>query len=120
MGTLPDDALSIRKVAVLAQQETPGLGTKIADSRSSWTLWEKIHLARPAGDEELINDFMDQFSADKRNKKGRPPLTAAELDTVDAITAATITSNAVKNGVRDAVERIRAARAAAKPSSGGS
>ena len=120
LGASADDELSIRRVAVLSQAETPGLGTKVAESRSNYTLWQKIGLAEADGPEEQYNDFMDQFSAERREAKAQPPLTVEQLNTVDAITAATISSNAIKDGVRQAAERIRAAREAARSRAAGS
>ncbi len=101
VGAGADQQLTIRKVVIISQQETPGLGANISETRSRWTLWQKIgHELGLAGEGEIeqrYNKFLDQF-------EGR---TVKRLDEVDAITAATITSDAVKTAVRLAVERIR-------------
>jgi len=90
--------LSIFRVVVLAQQETPGLGAHVAEEASNYTLWEKIFGPAEAGKtEELVNPFLDGF----RGKK------EADAPAVHAITAATITSNATKNAVIQALARIR-------------
>ncbi len=93
--------LTVHRVVVLAQQETPGLGANVAATRSNYTLWEKLFGPSEAGKtEQLVNPFLDRF-------RGK---TKAELPTVDGITAATITSNATKQAVAQALERIAAAR----------
>ena len=101
VGAGADAALSIRKVAVLDQQETPGLGADVSLTRSRWTLWEKLgkSFSGAAEAEPFENKFLDKFT----------DTAVGGLDQVDAMTAATITSNAVKSGVREAVERIRGA-----------
>jgi len=104
VGTKADEKLTISKVVVLEQQETPGLGTNVSLTRSTYTLWQKVHVAPADKPESFYNSFLDKF-------QGR---TAERLGEVDAMVAATITSNATKNATREAVERIRAA-IAAKP-----
>jgi Na+-translocating ferredoxin:NAD+ oxidoreductase RnfG subunit len=82
---------------VASQAETPGLGTRVAEERSTLTLWDKLF---GGGDtERLVNPFLDQFA-------GKKP---EEFKEVHAITAATITSNATKKAAEQAVERIRKA-----------
>lgn len=95
------DAVTIRKVIVLDQQETPGLGANVNLTRSSYTLWQKIGIQPADEPEKQSNEFLDRFS-------GRA---AAQVDGVDAMPAATITSNAVKNGVAEAGRRVRQAMA---------
>lgn len=72
VGVNNDEDLTIRKVSVLSQNETPGLGTRITE-----------------------DEFISQFS----NK----PIDAIKLRSnngeIDAITGATISSNAVVNAV---------------------
>jgi len=101
VGAGADQQLTIRKVVVVSQQETPGLGANISETRSRWTLWQKIgHELGLSGEGEIeqrYNKFLDQFEGQ----------TVKRLDEVDAITAATITSDAVNTAVRRAVERIR-------------
>jgi RnfABCDGE-type electron transport complex G subunit len=95
------DDFAVIRVVVLAQQETPGLGATVAETRSTWTLWEKL-FGSPEP-EQRINTFLDQF----RGKR------AEQFPEVHAITAATITSNATKRAVEQALERIRQAAEAA-------
>ena len=101
VGAGADQQLTIRKVVIISQQETPGLGANISETRSRWTLWQKIgHELGLSGEGEIeqrYNKFLDQFDGK----------TIKRLDEVDAITAATITSDAVKAAVRLAVEPIR-------------
>jgi len=92
--------MAIHRVAVLRQQETPGLGANVSLTRSRWTLWDKIGqvlgVSHRGEQEPFENAFLDQF----------PTRTVGDLVQVDAITAATITSDAAKDGVREAVARI--------------
>jgi len=101
VGAVPDgDRLKVHRVVVLSQQETPGLGATVAEERSNYTLWEKFFGPSEAGKtEKLINPFLDRFRDRKQN----------EIQKVDGITAATITSNATKRAVEQALERIREA-----------
>ncbi len=89
--------LSIHKVVVTAQAETPGLGAQVAEQRSTYTLWQKLFGTDEA--ERVFNRFLDRFS-------GR---TAEQVPAIQAITAATITSNATKEAVQQALGRIRKA-----------
>jgi electron transport complex protein RnfG len=107
VGFAPDGQ-TIRKVAILDQQETPGLGTNAAQTRSQWNLWHKLGTLFGGSDEAepMENAFLDQFA-------NRTP---AQFGEVDAITAATITSDAVKAGVRMAADRVSRALAQKPPS----
>ena len=100
-GAGPDgERLKVHRGVVLSQQETPGLGATVAEERSNYTLWEKLFGPSEAGKtEKLINPFLDRFRGRKQN----------EIQKVDGITAATITSNATKRAVEQALERIREA-----------
>lgn len=89
------DDYVIHKVAVLSQAETPGLGATIAETRSTYTLWDKLFGSqRP---EETFTPFISDFS-------GKTP---QQIQDIHAITAATITSDAVKAAVGQAIDRIR-------------
>jgi RnfABCDGE-type electron transport complex G subunit len=91
---------SVIRVVVLSQQETPGLGATVAEQKSNFTLWEKLFgPSKAEKTEQLINPFLDQFPGKKPEQFGQ----------VQAITAATITSNATKRAVEQALERIRQA-----------
>ena len=92
------DGLKVLRVVVVSQSETPGLGAQIAEHRSTYTLWQKLFGADEP--EALINPFLDRF------QEKRPE----EVPNIQAITAATLTSNAVKAAVGQALDRIRAAR----------
>ena len=97
VGVRAED-LAVLRVVVLSQQETPGLGATVAEQKSNFTLWEKLFGPSKAGKtEQLINPFLDQFPGKKPEQFGQ----------VQAITAATITSNATKRAVEQALERIR-------------
>lgn len=109
VGMAADEHLTLRKVVVLSQQETPGLGANISESKSTYSLWQKIGVQPSDEPEATYNGFMDQFDAKS----------AEQLAEVDAMTAATITSNAVKAAVRQAVGRVRQAVGTVTPDSGG-
>lgn len=104
VGVAPD-VRTIRRVVVLDQQETPGLGANVSVSESSYTLWQKIGVQPASEPERRFNRFLDQFAADAEGN----PRTVDALAGIDAMTAATITSDAVKTAVRGAVDDIRAA-----------
>jgi RnfABCDGE-type electron transport complex G subunit len=87
--------VAVIRIVVLSQQETPGLGATVAETRSTWTLWQKLFGSGEA--EQWVNAFLDQFT-------GKP---SQEFPQIHSITAATITSNATKRAVEQALERIR-------------
>ncbi|HUU09473.1 MAG TPA: FMN-binding protein [Phycisphaerae bacterium] len=90
--------LEIVRVVVVSQSETPGLGAQVAETWSNFTLWEKLlGPDEPGKTEECANTFLRAFV-------GRQPDTVRD---VQAITAATITSNATKAAVDQALGRIR-------------
>lgn len=74
IGLEPDT--SLRGIRIIAQQETPGLGSKIVD-------------------ESFLNQFKGLIPDDVRLSR--------DGGKVDAITGATISSSAVINGVREAI-----------------
>ena len=86
---------SVIRVVVLSQQETPGLGATVGETRSTWTLWQKLFGSGEA--EQWVNAFLDQFTGKQ----------SQEFPQIHGITAATITSNATKRAVEQALERIR-------------
>jgi len=96
VAALPPD-FAVSRVVVVSQAETPGLGTRVAEAKSTATLWDKLFGS--AATEQLLNPFLDQFA-------GKSP---ARFKDVHAITAATITSNAAKRAATQAVDRIRKA-----------
>jgi len=94
VGAKAED-FSVIRVVVLSQQETPGLGATVAETRSTWTLWQKIFGSSEA--EQWVNTFLDQFTGKQ----------AQEFSQIHSITAATITSDATKHAVEQALKRIR-------------
>ena len=94
VGVKADD-FSVIRVVVLSQQETPGLGATVGETRSTYTLWQKLFGSGEA--EQWVNAFLDQF-------RGKP---VQEFPQIHSITAATITSDATKRAVEQAMERIR-------------
>lgn len=90
IGVNPEGIL--QGIKIISQQETPGLGSKVDETKSSGTLWDILkgkHLEKPKGPW-----FQEQF-------RNRAP------DSVEAITGATITSKAVIDTVKGAVEKFK-------------
>lgn len=77
-GVAPDSSITAVVITKLDQTETPGLGTNITKPK-----------------------FLDQF----KGKKGNELKLKKDSGTIDAITAATISSRAVANGVRNGWEQ---------------
>ena len=96
VGASAED-FSVIRVVVLSQQETPGLGATVGETRSTWTLWQKLFGSGEA--EQWVNAFLDQFTGKQ----------SQEFPQIHGITAATITSNATKQAVEQAIERIQEA-----------
>lgn len=85
----------INTIKILSQSETPGLGAKIIELASSVTLFEAI-TGRVKKDDIQKPWFEERFN----NKK------LGELDAVDTITGATISSGAVIKSVKEKAEDI--------------
>lgn len=85
----------IDTIKILSQAETPGLGSKIAELAGSVTLLEAV-TSKTKKDEKLKPWFEERFSGKE----------IAELDKVDVITGATISSSAVIKSVKEKAEEI--------------
>ncbi|MFH0827639.1 MAG: RnfABCDGE type electron transport complex subunit G [Candidatus Omnitrophota bacterium] len=85
-GMKPDG--TITAVKVLSQSETPGLGSRICEIEDNTTIFDALKGKRP--DASLKPWFQQQFSNKKNN----------EIDGINAITGATISSRAVINAVK--------------------
>jgi Na+-translocating ferredoxin:NAD+ oxidoreductase RnfG subunit len=109
---LVDGELEIVKMRIKSQQETPGLGTVIADKESSETLWTAIgglFGGEKAEEGPERYGFLDQFEK-KRVKHLRVTLSQEEAATGEAIlgiSGATISSDASVKAARDALAKIR-------------
>lgn len=88
---------TINAIKIVSQQETPGLGNRITEIADTLTLWAFLKGERRQ--ENLRPWFQEQFD----NK------TLAELDEVQAITGATISSKAVIDSVKSKAAKIQAA-----------
>ena len=93
-------------VVVVAQNETPGLGTRVCDVRSDRTWSAVLTGAAAPKDADTTPEFLKQFRGRSHEKLALKP---ALPDGVQAISGATISSRAVVNAARDAVARIQAA-----------
>lgn len=92
-----DPELHVTGVVVTSQSETPGLGAELGKTTSSQTVWGLLGLDKT---EVKRMSWLDQF-------KGLPGQdTAPAAKKYDAKTGATVTSNAIANGIHRAWERL--------------
>jgi Na+-translocating ferredoxin:NAD+ oxidoreductase subunit G len=92
VGMLKDG--TINAIKILQQNETPGLGTRIQEVKDDTTIFDAL-----CGKNSIASKipwFQQQFTAKK----------FAELDQVDGITGATISSKAVIKSVKEKTEEI--------------
>jgi len=95
VGLRADDFAVLRAV-VVAQAETPGLGTQVAETKSNYTLWEKLFGPAETGKtERQFNPFLERFQGKK----------AEGIPDIQGITAATISSSAAKKAIEQAIGR---------------
>jgi Na+-translocating ferredoxin:NAD+ oxidoreductase RnfG subunit len=120
-------------VNILAQNETPGLGTKMTEVESTTTLWSVIFGKDPKAidwdseEEWQLPMFrqperMRKFGLLKKEKKAQPwfqqqfkqktcnQLIVAKVkddERITAITGATISTKAVVNAVQNAIDKIK-------------
>ena len=87
---------SINAIKIVSQQETPGLGSRITEIAATVSLWDFLKGRRPRAD--VRPWFQEQFS-DKA---------VGELDGIQAITGATISSRTVIDSVRQKAAQIQA------------
>jgi len=87
--------LTIHRITVVKSGETPGLGENIKLIEKDVSLWAKLGGA----EEQAGKRPAHQVKFDGKSEDA--------LDGVDVISGATISSNAVKDAVRNAIERIR-------------
>ena len=94
-----DEQLAIKGVKVLYQKETPGLGDKIVEIKSTKT-WGTVLTGKktPKGKPWFAEQFIGKTAPLKVNKDGGD---------IDAITGATISSRAVCKAVNEALEIIK-------------
>ncbi len=106
MAGMDARAQRLLNVVVIAQTETPGLGTRVCDPVSDRTWWAVLTRAPTDPTADATPEFLRQF-------RGRAPdklaLRPALPDGVQAVSGATISSRAAANAARDAVEKIRKA-----------
>jgi RnfABCDGE-type electron transport complex G subunit len=101
VGVLPE--FEIKGIKILFQKETPGLGDKVNEVLSKKTWWTVITDTSP--DESSLRPwFQVQFDGTKS-----PVKLAKKGGTIEAITGATISSEAVCKAVNSAVEKLQKA-----------
>lgn len=86
-----DIECNIKGIKILSQQETPGLGARVDSVAVGETLWDVLRGKKIVTKEPW-------FQAQFRDKK---------LDEVQAITGATITSDAVVEIVKEAIDKFK-------------
>jgi len=103
-----DGKLTIIKMRVISQTETPGLGTRIAEQSSNLTLWTKIGSALGADVTEVKPyPFLDQYEG-KAAENMLITGDAGESETkIVKITGVTISSNAATQAAKKALAAIR-------------
>jgi electron transport complex protein RnfG len=95
VGMKPDG--TIAAIKVVSQQETPGLGSRISEIAGTVSIMDFIRGVRPEGNiKPWFQSRFDQKSI-------------ADLDNVQAITGATISSRAVIDSVKQKARQIQAA-----------
>jgi RnfABCDGE-type electron transport complex G subunit len=107
MVGLSPDMEKILAIKVLAQSETPGLGTRVIEIASTKTLWKLL----VGGGETVAAEpttpwFQEQFKAKALNQL--TVVREADPTKIQAITGATISTKAVVASVEDAVKKIKA------------
>lgn len=100
------DLSKVTGIKVIFQQETPGLGSRIEEVASKETLWDKIRGKQTVAPDQAMLWFQQQFTDKTVEKIG---LKSKRTGEIDGITGATITSQAVVDAVKDAVQKIREA-----------
>ncbi len=91
--------------SVISSEETPGLGERIKDSRPPFTWAQFLSGNRPPASPDKATAFQSQF----RGKNAATLSLKKNGGDLDAITASTITSNAVIAAIRNAGAALEAA-----------
>lgn len=92
VGITPDGKIS--NIKILSQNETPGLGSRIVEIEDNTTVLDKIQGKQNAS--QLKPKFQAQFSA----------VAIQDLDKLDTISGATISSEAVIKSIREKSREI--------------
>lgn len=105
-----DTAYTVKAIRILSSAETPGLGERAKEVRTDRTLWraigESVGLVEKKPENGPLEPwFQAQFAGKTLDKLVVVKQPTAE--NIQAITAATITSRAVTEAVRNALEDIR-------------
>jgi electron transport complex protein RnfG len=93
-----DNELHIVRVAVLSQNETPGLGAELAKRKTTDTLWSVL-AGKPGS---AGKSWLDQFAG---KSSGQLHVGAG----IDAKSGATVTSKAITAAARNAIDRVQGA-----------
>ena len=99
----------VKGVKILSQKETPGLGTKVEEVQSDKTWLLILSGKRSFGKGPDEEDPLPWFPAQYRGLTREEIKLTRDGGKVDAITGATISSRAVTDAVRGAVEALNTA-----------
>lgn len=89
-----DNNMDIQKIKILSQQETPGLGDKVTEVKSTGTIWDILR------GKKLEKPGQPWFQGQFDNKS------VSSVNEIKFITGATITSKAVLKAVKDTIEEF--------------
>lgn len=100
----PGEYLTIKEVRILFSSETPGLGEKAREVPSDKTLWQAIGIEK--GEGGAARPWLANFQGKTLDKL---VVVKGSGEGIPAITAATVTSSAVTEAVKAALEEIKTA-----------
>lgn len=102
---------TIKSVRILEQTETPGLGERTKEVKTDRTIWqaagEALGVCEGGGAEETVPWFQKQFAG--LTLETLVIVKDASAEGVQAITGATVSSLAVTDAVRGALQEIKSA-----------
>lgn len=95
VGIRPDGKIS--GIKILHQNETPGLGSRICEVKKGETLWEALRRKKAKGSIKPKRPwFQEQFKGKRVDELGR----------IEAISGATVSSQAVIDSVKEKIKEI--------------
>ncbi len=114
-----DDKGTVLGISIIRQSETPGLGARVIEAASRNTFFQVVTGRARRGGEEPVPWFQEQFRGlnagakiDIVKKGDWNEAMREELlrkNSVSAITGATITTKAVRDGIEEGMARLKAA-----------
>ncbi len=92
-----DTNFKITGIKILSQNETPGLGTRIVEVKADETLWDVLGGKKEKSDKPAVPWFLKQFYGKSLE----------DMDSVQTISGATISSSAVIRAVKRELKNMR-------------